>query len=195
MFNRIRSIRKRWFVVAATAALLTVGLVSGAVFAASGSATDAVNAFRYGHDYDRSGKEHGAALLARVAEIIGVEQETLAAAFQTALDEQAGTKFNVHRDALVAAGTLTQEQADAATAWFNSRPDRSGAIALRVAHTADTDRVANRLAKLVDAEKLTQEQADAISAWHAERPAALPEFSKGRGGHRGSHKGRGYHDH
>ncbi len=34
MLNRIRTIRKRWLVVTAAAALMAVGLTAGAVFAA-----------------------------------------------------------------------------------------------------------------------------------------------------------------
>ncbi len=53
--------------------------------------------------------------------------------------------------------------------------------------SADTDKVAQILQKVVDKEMLTQEQADAITAWHAERPDSLPEHSRGRFGGRGDH--------
>ncbi len=189
MFNRIRNIKKRWFVVIAAVALLSVGLVSGAVFAANGSPHPG-KGFHLGDDDGyRAGKGGGAQVMARVAEILGVEQETLESAFKTALDEQAEAKFDARMDALVADETLTQEQADAAKSWFEERPELSGPLALRLARTSDTERVNNWLERLVDAEKLTQEQADALSAWHAERPDSLPESEHRHHGHR-----KGHHD-
>lgn len=189
MFNRIRNIKKRWFVVTAAVALLSVGLVSGAVFAASGPEHPG-KGFHLGDDDGyRAGKGGGGQVMARVAEIIGVEQETLESAFKTALDEQAETKFDARVDALAADETLTQEQADAAKSWFEDRPELSGPLALRLAHTSDAERVGSWLEKLAAAGKLTQEQADALSAWHGERPDSLPESERRHHGHR-----KGHHD-
>ncbi len=188
MINRIRTIRKRWLFVAATVALLTVGLVSGAAFAASsnGSYSGYALAHVSGHTWDKGGRGHGdsTALMSRVAEILGIEQSTLQSAFATAADEQAEVKFDARIAELVADETLTQEQGDAATAWFDDRPEQSGPIAYRVSFTADSDRVSDLLTRMVDAEKITQEEADAISAWHGERPESLPESA---GSHRGRH--------
>lgn len=193
MFNRIRSIRKRWIVAAATAALLAVGLASGAVFAASGPGQGAFNGFRYGHDYDKGGNHlrNGvkADVMTRVAEIIGVEQDTLESAFQTAFDEQAETGFDDRIDALVADETLTEDEGNAAQTWFEDRPALSGPLALRLSRTSDTQRVNNWLERLVDAEKLAPEPADALSAWHGERPDFLPEARGKRSKHH-----RGHHD-
>ena len=115
MFNKIRNIRKRWLVVAASVALLSIGLIGGAVFAADAPAHRFAGALQhgFGQDDDRRGKGggngNGAAVMARVAELLGVEQSELEAAFKTALDEQAGARFNGRIDALVADETLTQE--------------------------------------------------------------------------------------
>ena len=185
MFNRIRNIRKRWFVVAASVALLAVGLVGGTVFAAGAPSHTIGNALHQGYDHDdrRGGKGNGGAIMARVAEILGVEQDTLESAFATARDEQANAKFEERMAALVDDETLTQEQADAANTWFDQRPANSGPLALRLAGASDSDKVDNFLARLVEKEKLTQDEADALAAWHDDRPDSLPEVSRKHGRH------------
>ena len=185
MFNRIRNIRKRWFVVMASAALLAVGLVGGTVFAAGAPSHVIGNGPDQGYDHDDrwGGKGDSSAIMARVAEILDIEQATLEAAFATALDEKANTRFEERMSALVVDGTLTQEQADTANAWFDERPANSGALALRLAGTADSDKVDNFLARLVENEKLTQDESDALDAWHDDRPDSLPEVSRKHGRH------------
>ena len=191
MFNRIRNIRKRWFVVAASVALLAVGLVGGTVFAAGAPPNSIGKALHQGYDYDdhRGGKGNSGAMMARVAEILGVEQDTLEAAFATALDERANAKFEERMTALVTDETLTQEQADAANTWFDERPANSGPLALRLAGTSDADKVDNLLARLVENEKLTQDESDDLDAWHDDRPDSLPEVSRKHRRH--GHGGRG----
>lgn len=192
MINKIRSVRKRWLVVTAVVALLAVGLVSGAAFAANARADYAANALSYGYG-DVTGKgRHGhgnsTALMGRVAEILGIEQATLESAFVTAIDEQAETKFDTYVAGLVTDETLTQEQADAATAWFEERPGLSGSVAIRLAGTSDSDKVDNFLAKMVERERLTQDESDALNEWHDDRPESLPETERK---HRRHHGGDG----
>ena len=185
MFNRIRNIRKRWFVVAASVALLAVGLVGGTVFAAGAPPNAIGKALHQGYNYDdhRGGKGNNGTMMARVAEILGIEQDTLEAAFAAALDEQANAKFEERMAAWVTDETLTQEQADAANTWFDERPANSGPLALRLAGTSDVDKVDNFLAKLVENEKLTQDESDALDAWHDDRPDSLPEVFRKHGRH------------
>ena len=196
MFNRIRNMRKRWFVVMATVALLAVGLVSGVAFAADARADYIAGKAHYGSGYgygyndSRQGHGNSGAVMARVAEILGVEQTALEDAFKTALHEQADARFSDYAAELVSDETITQEQADAAITWFNSRPAETGRLAGIAIATADTDKMDALLARMVDAEKLTQEQADAISAWHAERPDTLPERAFRRSGE-GRHHQKG----
>ena len=70
MFNRIRTVRKRWLIVFTAVALLAVGLVSGGAFAAARSDYIA-NSLREGDDYgygqSRRGHGDSAALMTRVA--------------------------------------------------------------------------------------------------------------------------------
>ncbi len=185
MFNRIRNIRKRWFLVSASVALLAVGLVGGTVFAAGAPSHVIGNALHQGYDHDDrwGGKGDGSAIMARVAEILDIEQATLEAAFATALDEQADTKFAGYVQGLVDDETLTSDQATEANDWFDERPANSGPLALRLAGTSDSDKVDNFLARLVENEKLTQDESDALDAWHDDRPDALPEVSRKHGRH------------
>ncbi len=195
MFNRIRHIRKRWFIVMAAVALLAVGLVSGAAFAANGAAHGLGKTFHhgggYGYDADRIGSKGEAhtQVMVRVAEILGVEQSALEDAFKTAHHEQADAWFADYTAQLVTDETITQEQADAAITWFNGRSTETGRLAGIAVATADTDKMDALLSRMVDAEKLTQEQADAIAAWHAERPDTLPERAGRRSG-----EGRHHHN-
>ena len=190
MFNRIRTVRKRWLIVFTALALLAVGLVSGAAFAADARSDYIAKSLRGGDGYGqgRGGHEGSAALMARVAEILGIEQATLESAFTTAIDEQAEIKFDARVAQLVTNETLTQEQADAATAWFEERPELSGPVAIRLAGTSDSDKVDNFLAKMVEKEKLTQDESEALNEWHDDRPESLPETERK---HRRHHGGDG----
>ena len=194
MLNRIRNIRKRWLVVWAAVAVLALGLVSGVAFAASGPAHYIVGGddYHHGSGYGHHGMgEHGhganSQLMARVAEILGIEQTTLEAAFTTAKAGQMDARFATYTDELVADETLTQEQADAAKTWFGNRPAEAGKVAWLAIRTAESEPMQERLARLVTAGALTQEQADAIASWHGNRPDTLPEkagHGKGRHGHK-----------
>ena len=212
-FNRIRTIRKRWFAVAgAMVALLAVGLVIGGGLAAGRSMAMADGGsfgygyggygFGYGQDERRGGHRGGdadgsrEALLSRVAEIVGVEAGELRAAFVTAQEEQVTAKFGERAGELVVDGTLTQEQGAAVAGWFGTRPAGSGKLAYYAAGSADTEQVSERLSRMTDAGYLTQEESDALAAWHGQRPDGLPEFGKMRGWHDGGRKfggGRGHH--
>ena len=189
MFNKIRGIKKRWFVVAASIALLSIGLVGGSVFAA-GSGPGGV--LQRGGDFDlRGGRHHGGSdtVLNRVAELLGKTRTEVDSAFATALDEQANTKFEEYVQGLEDDETLTSDQATSANDWFDERPSNSGPLALRLARTSDSDKVDTFLEKLVDGERITQDEADTLSDWHDDRPDALPtvtrEHRNGRHGHHG----------
>ena len=190
MFNRIRTIRKRWLVAFTAAALLAVGLVSGAAFAADARADYVASALSTGDGYAQGNARHGRGnsdtLYTRVAEILGIEKSTLDSAFETAVDEQAETRFDAKVAELVADETLTEDQGDAATDWFEDRPALSGPIAIRLAGASDSDKVDESLATMVEKEKLTQDESDALSDWHDDRPDSLPEVEHNHRKHRGN---------
>ena len=167
MFRNILSIKKRWFVVAASVALLAIGLMAGGVFASGG-----------GNGSDRD------AVMDRVAEILQISRADLDGAFAQALDEEANTNFEEMVQGLVDDSTLTQDQADEANTWFDERPTNSGPLTRGLAAISDSEKVDQKLTRLVDSGTLTQDEADSLSDWHDGRPESLPAESRGRGGSR-----------
>ena len=97
------------------------------------------------------------ALVARVAEMLGIDQQQLEDAFKQAQSELRQEALDSRLEELVDEGTLTQEQADEFKAWIEARPD--------------VPRVGpKQIEKLVDEGILTQEQADEYKAWIEARP-------------------------
>ena len=190
MLNRVRNIKKRWLAVFAVVALLALGLVSGVALAAN-SSDHPYEMNPAGYHYSVGHMMNGPDLdvLARVSEIVDVEQTTLESAFATAYDERADVRFTDYARSLVEDETLTQEQADAATTWFDARPSNSGPIAILLAFTANSGFVDDLLSRMVEHGRITQEEADALSGWHENRPDAIPQEERGRFGHR-----KGHHD-
>jgi polyhydroxyalkanoate synthesis regulator phasin len=153
-------------IIPVVAVLLVLGIGASAVFA-QGPVKDGAP---------------GQALLARVAQILGIDQAKLTSAFK-----QAGSEMRDERLAgLVTDGKLTQEQvnqikawqaarpadpkADPAAfkAWMESRPDVPMPGLKAKIYKADHDKL---LEELVKNGKLTQAQADQLKAWWASRPA------------------------
>ncbi len=189
MLNRIRNIRKRWIVISAIGALLAIGLVSGAVLAAD-ARDDLSDSMQYdGHRQGGRGNGHSDALLLRVADILGIEQSTLASAFLTARSEETDARFASYTGLLVAGGTLTQEQSDEAVDWFSDRPEGLDWATERLARSSPSDQSTARLTRSVSSGALTQEQAESIATWHADRPEFLPEITAGREGHTWNKRG------
>jgi hypothetical protein len=111
------------------------------------------------------------ALIAKVAEILGIDQQKLEDAFTQAKGELPKETPEARLQELVANGTLTQRQADEIKAWLESKP-------------ADIPNVPPReLKKLLDEGNITQEQLDAFKAWMKSRPDMLeirPELLQDR---------------
>ena len=183
MINRLRGIRKRWFAVAASVALLTIGLTGSAVFAANSGAGHVFGNVHFANARVGGHFGNNDTWLNRVAEILGVERTALDSAFATASDEQANTRFEEYVEGLEDDETLTSDQATAANDWFDDRPSNSGPIALRLSGTSDADKVDEFLARLVENEKLTQAESDALDTWHGNRPDSLPEVARKHGRH------------
>ena len=185
MFNRMRNIRRRWFAVAGAVALLSVGLVTGSVVAAGAVGGAEGGPFHRGDGPHDSQGGHGDpdALMARVAEILGVEPSDLEAAFVTAMDEQSEIIFDAYIDGLIIDGVLTGDQGEEARTWFQSRPEGAGAMGLHFSDGADSDSDADAidlwLSMLVETGQLTQEEAAGIRAWFDDRPAFLVDADGG----------------
>jgi len=64
-------------------------------------------------------------LLARVAEILGIDQQTVEDAFTQARTEMRDEALDNYLNNLVDEGKITQEQADQYKTWWQSKPDMS----------------------------------------------------------------------
>jgi hypothetical protein len=85
-------------------------------------------------DNERNGSQ-GDTILARVAEILGIDQADVENAFQQAMEEeraQRQSEMEAAREAriqeLIDEGVVTQEQVDEWEAWLESRPDNREAM-------------------------------------------------------------------
>jgi len=103
--------KKKLIIVAILAAtVVLVGSIGGVALAQTGS-TDNTTA--------------GKTLLARVAAILGIDQQEVENAFTQARSEMQEEALDSYLKNLVDQGKITQEQADQYKAWWESRPDMS----------------------------------------------------------------------
>lgn len=102
---------KVWLMAAAAVAVLAIGVGGGAVLAQESDSGDAspVKSF-----------------VSRVAEILGLEEDTVKDAFTQAKQEMMDDGVERKLAAAVESGKLTQEQADEIQEWFDSKPDSIG---------------------------------------------------------------------
>jgi Na+-transporting NADH:ubiquinone oxidoreductase subunit NqrC len=120
-------------------------------------------------------------MLTRVAQILGIDQAKLEAAFKQALSEQKETlkqkgtaALDQGLDKLVQDKKITQAQADAFKAWLKSKP-------------ADIPNIGIKgLEKLLKDGKINQTQFDAYKAWLEKKPdiplPKRPDFNGPRPG-------------
>lgn len=97
------------------------------------------------------------ALIAQVAEILGIDQQELEDALRQAQMELQQENLDSRLEELVADGTLTQEQANELESWINSRPDVPNIPA-------------RQLKQALENGTITQEQIDQLKAWFQSRP-------------------------
>ena len=117
--------RRRWIVVSVLAAVLSVGAITGTAFAQT-------------EDSDSDSDDGDSSSVSRFVEVladkldIGEEElqsaidetrEELRAEFAAAAEAAAEAKLIARLDEMVAAGKLTQEQADEYLSWYRDRPD------------------------------------------------------------------------
>ncbi len=96
-------------ILAAVVVLAVGGVV--AVTAEEGASTNATTS--------------GKTLLARVAAILGIDQQKLESAFTQAQGEMQNEALDNYLKKLVEKGKITQQQADQYKTWWQSRPDMS----------------------------------------------------------------------
>jgi DNA-binding HxlR family transcriptional regulator len=135
-------------------------------------------------------------LIARVAEILGIDQQKLEDALKQARPESAKENLDARLQELITNGTLTQQQADELKTWLNARPDvpmvpprqldaalEKGTItqeqvdALKAWQEAKPDipKIGPTIGeRLVDEGIITPQQSDEYKAWMESRPADIP---------------------
>ena len=122
-------------------AVVLIGGMAGAVLARDGGKVDG---------------QRGA-FAARVADILGIDQQELEDAFKQARTELREEALDIKFQELVAEGALTQDQADEFKAWLQEKPD--------------VPRVRpEKMQALVEEGILTQEQVDAYREWLQSKP-------------------------
>ncbi|MBI2849652.1 MAG: hypothetical protein HYX80_01250 [Chloroflexi bacterium] len=111
---------KKVLIIALVAAVLVIASIGGVALARAG----AVNSGQPKTLADVTGNTtQPRSLLARVAEILGIDQQTLEAAVKQAKAEQQLEVLKNRLQKLVEAGKITQAQADAYLSWVQSKPD------------------------------------------------------------------------
>lgn len=104
--------KRKWIIVAVVAAvvILTAGIIGGVAYAQTTSTPESTQT------------TPGKTFLARVAEILGIDQQKLEDAVAQAKKEMQDEALNQRLQALVEKGKITQEQADQYKQWWESRP-------------------------------------------------------------------------
>ena len=139
---------KKLAVGLAAAILVVLGVAGGTVLAQSA---------------DEDGEKKSFA--DRVAEILGLDSETVEDAMKQARSEMQEERTDAWLDKAVEAEKITQEEADAYSAWLDDRPEGVGEW-LRFSYNPNArEQLEAKLDEAVEAGKITQEQADA----HLER--------------------------
>jgi len=98
--------RSKKFIVAVLIAVVLVGSIGGTVIAQNGNGDDS----------------QPKTLLARVAEILGIDQQKLEDAFAQTRSEMQDEALDSRLQNLVNEGKITQEEADQYKAWLQARP-------------------------------------------------------------------------
>ena len=139
---------KKLVVGLAAAIVVVLGLAGGTVLAQSA---------------DEDGEKKSFA--ERVAEILGLESDTVEDALKQAKSEMRDERTDAWLDKAVEAEKITQNEADAYSDWLDDRPEGVGEWLHFSYNPNAREQLEAKLDEAVEAEKITQEQADA----HLER--------------------------
>ena len=141
--------------------------------------------------------ERQGALIARVAGILGIDQQELENALKQAQTESREETLEARLQELIAEGTLTQEQANELKAWMEAKPDvpmvpprqLKEALEQGIITQEQVDQlkawmeskpdipgiVPTMGERLIEEGIITQQQADEYKAWMESRPADIPQ--------------------
>lgn len=101
---------KKLIIVTILAAVLLVGIIGGIALAQENGESNGENS-------------QPQTLIARVATILGIDQQELEDAFAQAKSEMQAEALDSYLNNLVDQGKITQEEADQYKAWWQARPD------------------------------------------------------------------------
>jgi len=100
--------KRKWLMVPLVTGLLAAGLTGATVLA---------------HNDDGEQEAPKDALAAKVAEILGIDEQDVGDALTEARQEVRSERTQHRLNDLVEAGQMTQEEADAYMEWYEARPD------------------------------------------------------------------------
>ena len=118
--------KQRWIVVLAILGLLVIGIAGGVVLAqdsGTGGEADVLT-----ENDGTEVKSVPQSFTARVAAILGLEEQVVKDAFRQAGKEKQNEAYQARLDGLVAKGRLTEGEAAEQYSWFQARPDSSAGI-------------------------------------------------------------------
>ena len=117
-------------------------------------------------------------ITARVAEILGVEEDALKEAYAQAIREKQNEALSYKLDHLVDNDKLSREEANEILNWFEGRPNF--ALKLHRVLLRGEDAVAERLNRMVEHGVITREQADEVLSWYSHMPQVLQDLLEER---------------
>jgi len=166
---------------------ITLGVITGllGVFALAGTAL--------AQERPADGTAHNS-VNDRIAEILGIDRETLDSAIETARKEYREAKLDKHLAVIVEAGTITQEQADEIDVWKDTKPEVMDSLKkLGREYGGIRGNLEATLNILVEKEAITQAEANEIIVWKDAQPAYLDELREELKGERDVKGPKGRH--
>ena len=130
----------------------------------------------------------------RIAEILGIDRETLDFAMETARKEYREAKQDKRLTVMVEAGTITQEQADEIDVWKDTKPEvMDGLKKLAREYGGVRGNLEATLNILVEQQAITQAEANEIMAWKDAKPIYIDKLREELEGERDVKGPRGRH--
>ena len=166
---------------------ITLGVITGflGVFALAGTAL--------AQERPADGTTHNS-VNDRIAEILGIDRETLDSAIEIARKEYREAKQDKRLAVIVEAGTITQEQADEIDVWKDTKPEVMGSLKkLAREYGGIRGNLEATLNILVEKEAITQAEANEIIVWKDAQPAYLDELREELKGERDVKGPKGRH--
>lgn len=175
--------KRKWLMVPLVTGMLAVGLTGATALA---------------HNEDGEEESLKSTVATKVAEILGMDEQTIKDALQEATQEVHSERTEHRLGHMVEEGRITQEEADAYLGWYAARPDVpnlhfDGHQKFGGEREGKGEGEETRLDHLVAEGQVTQEEADTFADWLADRPEmpSLLQDGQRMSGGRGEGEDRG----